>query len=74
MSKARASYYMRFGDLIVSATCADTFGPDSLDELRLQVERGFATGITYTGLGEYEEEAPAVIDPGTVDTTDLPPI
>lgn len=74
MSKTRASYYMRFGELIVSATCSDAFGPDSLDELRLQVERGFATGITYTGLGEFEEDDAAVADPGTVDTTDLPPV
>jgi hypothetical protein len=71
MSKPRASYYVRMGDLIVSAT-STLDAPDALDELRVQVSRGFAEALAWTDPIEDDDEAE--VDPGTVPTTDLPPI
>ena len=70
MTKPRASFYVRMGDLIVSAT-STLDAPDSLDELRVQVSRGFAEALAWTDLVDDDE---AEVDPGTVPTTDLPPI
>lgn len=68
MSKPRASYYARYGDLIVSATLGtEAFGPDMLDELRTQVMRGFSEGMNY--IDATEPDATVVID-----TTQLPPV
>ena len=72
MSKPRATYYIRYGDLIISSSIQDAYGPDGLDELRLQVMRGFSEGMNYVDAIEAAE--PVVPDPGTVDTTNLPPV
>ena len=70
----RASYYARYGELIVSAT-STLNAPDAMDDLRRQVLRGFAEAIDLTGDYELEDDATeAAPDPGTVDTTNLPPI
>ncbi len=68
----RASFYARYGDLIVSATMSAPFGPDLMDELRVQVMRGFAEGMAYVGGLEADDEV-TFTDPGTVDTTNMPP-
>ena len=71
MSKPRASYYIRMHDLIVSAT-STLDAPDSLDDLRVQVSRGFAEALAWAeALDVDDDEVP---NPGTVPTTDLPPI
>jgi hypothetical protein len=70
MSKARASYYVRMNDLIVSAT-STLDAPDALDELRTQVVRGFGEALSYADGWDDEDAEP---DPGTVPTTDLPPL
>ena len=71
MSKPRASYYARWGEVIVSATLSDgALGVDGLDELRVQVMRGFSEAMNYVD----DAEPAAVVDPGTVDTTQLPPV
>ena len=70
MSRPRATYYARFGDLIVSASIADAYGPDGLDELRTQVMRGFSEGMNYVDAITPDEVTPEPV----VDTTDLPPV
>ena len=74
MSKMRASYYARYQDVIVSATGGGF--PDALDEMRVAVMRGFAEALALTADYVYDDDADseAAPDPGTVDTTNLPPI
>ena len=71
MSKPRASFYIRMQDLIVSAT-STLDAPDALDDLRVQVSRGFAEALAWTDLEDADEDD--AVDPGTVPTTDLPPL
>ena len=69
---ARASYYVRLNDLIVSATTTLN-APDALDDLRVQVVRGFGEALAYADAEDFDADD-AEPDPGTVPTTDLPPI
>ena len=73
MSKPRVSYYVRHGEsgIIVHAT-SDLNAGDTIDDLRVEVIRGFGQALGI--VAEYEFEDDAVLDPGTVDTTNMPPV
>lgn len=72
MSKPRVSLYLRLHDLIASGTSSST-APDALDEVRVQVVRAFSEAL-YLTAPDDDEDDDAPLDPGTVDTTDLPPL
>jgi hypothetical protein len=65
----RASYYLRYGDLICSAT-SSLDSPDALDDLRRQVERGFA--FSYATV-EFDDDETAD-EPDATITENLPPV
>jgi hypothetical protein len=69
MSKARASYYIRFHEIIVSAT-STLDAPDSLDDLRCQVTRGFMDALSFTALDDDEMDEAEPSPSGA----DLPPL
>ena len=70
MSKARASFYIRLHDLVVSGTTSLDHGPDSLDDLRCQVTRGFFDAMSFTALDDDEMDDAEPSPSGA----DLPPI
>lgn len=67
--KARASYYIRFHEIIVSAT-STLDAPDALDDLRTQVTRGFMDALSFTALDDDEMDDAEPSPSGA----DLPPI
>lgn len=74
MSKPRVSHYLRFRDLISNSTSSST-SPDALDECRLQNVRAMKEMLDYVELyDEADEDETVDVDPGTVDTTNLPPL
>lgn len=73
MSKQRYSLYIRHGETIVSAVASST-APDVMDEIRVQAGRAFFDAMSIVDGWGDPEDADAEPDPGTVPTTDLPPL
>lgn len=72
MSKPRVTHFIRFRDL-VSQSSSNSNAPDALDDCRVTNVRAMKELLDYVAFDEDEDEG-AELDPGTVDTTNLPPI